>query len=66
MITHDIDEAILVADRILLMGRAHPTQPARVLHEWSVSIERPREDHAAEVTALRLDILAALHALRHS
>ncbi len=66
LVTHDIDEAILVADRILLMGRTQPTQPARVLHEWSVSIERPREDHAAEVTALRLDILAALHSLRHT
>jgi NitT/TauT family transport system ATP-binding protein len=65
LVTHDIDEAILVADRVLLMGRPQPTQPARVLHEWSVSIERPREDHAAEVTALRLDILAALASLRH-
>lgn len=66
LVTHDIDEAILVADRILLMGRAEPAQPARVLHEWTVSIERPRESHAAEVTALRLDILAALQSLRHA
>ena len=65
LVTHDIDEAILVADRVLLMGRSQPTHPARVLHEWTVSIERPREDHAAEVTALRLDILAALASLRH-
>lgn len=66
LVTHDIDEAILVADRILLMGRAEPAQPARVLHEWTVSVERPRESRAAEVTALRLDILAALQSLRHA
>ena len=66
LVTHDIDEAILVADRILLMGRAEPAQPARVLHEWTVSIDRPRESRAAEVTALRLDILAALQSLRHA
>lgn len=60
LVTHDIDEAILVADRILLMGGA----PGRIVREWAVDIERPREAQPVAVTALRLDILNALHALR--
>jgi NitT/TauT family transport system ATP-binding protein len=31
-----------------------------------VDIARPREDQAAAVTALRLDILSALHGVRHA
>jgi len=56
LVTHDIDEAILVADRILLLG----DRPGRLLREWTVDIPRPREDHVNATTALRLDILSAL------
>ncbi|MDR0225467.1 MAG: ABC transporter ATP-binding protein [Burkholderiaceae bacterium] len=62
LVTHDIDEAILVGDRILLMGG----RPGRIVREWRVDIARPREDQAAAVTALRLDILSALHGVRHA
>lgn len=64
LVTHDIDEAIEVADRILLMGAPGSAQPARVLREWTVAIDRPRSDCPGEVTALRLDILHALHTQR--
>jgi NitT/TauT family transport system ATP-binding protein len=37
-VTHDIDEAVLLADRILIMGVA----PGRVIAELNVGIERPR------------------------
>lgn len=60
LVTHDIDEAILVADRILLMG----DKPGRIVHEWTVDIPHPREDHATKLVQLRLDILTALHNLR--
>ncbi|KAF1045278.1 ABC transporter ATP-binding protein [Xylophilus sp.] len=63
LVTHDIDEAILVGDRVLLMGGA-PGRPAGIVREWRVDIARPRESHAEAVTSLRLDILAALHRLR--
>ena len=56
LVTHDIDEAILVADRILLMAG----QPGHIVREWRVAIPRPRHDHADEVIALRLAIVAAL------
>lgn len=60
LVTHDIDEAILVADRILLMGG----KPGRIVHEWNVDIPHPREEHAAKLVQLRLEILTALHDLR--
>ena len=60
LVTHDIDEAILVGDRIVLMGGA----PGRILQSWTVDIPRPREAHPAAVTALRLQILQALRDAR--
>lgn len=58
LVTHDVDEALLVADRILLMGG----RPGGVLREWAVAAPRPRERHMADLVALRLDILGALQA----
>jgi NitT/TauT family transport system ATP-binding protein len=37
-VTHDIDEAILLGDRILVMSR----RPGRILEEYPVSLPRPR------------------------
>jgi NitT/TauT family transport system ATP-binding protein len=63
LVTHDIDEAILVADRILLMG-APGRGPGHIVREWTVDIDRPRHVHGSEAAALRLDIVAALQRLR--
>jgi|GEM_PF-68990 len=60
LVTHDIDEAIGVGDRILLMGGA----PGRIVREWQVRIARPRESDPEAATRLRLDILSALQATR--
>ncbi len=56
LVTHDIDEAILVADRIVLMGG----QPGALIDEWTVDIPRPRERHPEAVNILRLKILSSL------
>ena len=61
LVTHDIDEAILVADRILLMA-AQPGQPGRLVREWKVEIPRPRHEHSDALVALRYEIVAALKA----
>ena len=61
LVTHNIDEAIPVGDRILLMGG----RPGRITHEWRVDIPRPRESHPEAVTALRLEVLDALRDVRH-
>ena len=60
LVTHDIDEAILVADRILLMAG----RPGHIYRQWPVDIPHPREDHAEAVTGLRMQILAALRDTR--
>lgn len=56
LITHDIDEALLVSDRILLLGGA----PASVIGEWRIGLPKPREDFIAELGAIRVDILSTL------
>jgi NitT/TauT family transport system ATP-binding protein len=61
LVTHDLDEAIRVADRVLLMGERG--QGASILREWRVDIQRPRDDHPERTLALRLDMLDALRHL---
>ena len=60
LVTHDIDEAILVADRILLMGG----KPGNIVREWTVDIAQPRISHGTGVVALKMDILDALQSLQ--
>ena len=41
LVTHDVDEAVALADRILVLGRAHgPDEPATLL--GSVEVDEPR------------------------
>ncbi|MFG1191891.1 ABC transporter ATP-binding protein [Xanthobacter flavus] len=56
LVTHDIDEALLVADRVVLIGGA----PARQVASWTLDLPRPRRDEVATLGALRIDILKAL------
>lgn len=56
LVTHDIDEALLVADRVLLIGGA----PARQVASWTLDLPKPRRDEVAALGALRIDILKAL------
>jgi sulfonate transport system ATP-binding protein len=37
-VTHDIDEALVLSDRVLVM-RAHP---GRIHREYAIELERPR------------------------
>jgi NitT/TauT family transport system ATP-binding protein len=56
LITHDIDEALLLSDRILLLGHS----PAQTLGEWRIDLPRPRAELVEELGALRVDILKTL------
>lgn len=53
-VTHDLDEALTLADRVLVLGGA----PARVQLELSVDLPRPREPGGADWLALRRRVLA--------
>jgi NitT/TauT family transport system ATP-binding protein len=62
LITHDIDEALLLSDRVLLLGGT----PAEVVAQWHIPLAHPRDELFAETGALRIDILRALrNALSH-
>jgi NitT/TauT family transport system ATP-binding protein len=56
LITHDIDEALLLSDRILLLGDT----PARTLGEWRIDLPQPRAELVEELGALRVEILITL------
>jgi NitT/TauT family transport system ATP-binding protein len=54
-VTHDIDEAIMLGDRVLIMSR----RPGRILEEYRVPLQRPRVLQAAahpEAVALKWQI----------
>jgi sulfonate transport system ATP-binding protein len=52
LVTHDVDEALLLADRVLVLHEGH------IAYESRVEAERPRR--AAELVALRAELLQQL------
>jgi NitT/TauT family transport system ATP-binding protein len=60
LVTHDIDEALLLADRILLLGG----QPGRLIGQWHPDRPHPRDETDSRLTALRVEILQTLRAAR--
>jgi sulfonate transport system ATP-binding protein len=57
LVTHDIDEAIYLSDRILILT----PRPGRVDRAISVNLNRPRNRSGAEFLRLRSEILQLLH-----
>ena len=59
-ITHDIDEALFLADRVLVMS----TRPGRIIEQIAVPFPRPRDSSlvtSPEFTALKRRCLQLLH-----
>ena len=56
-VTHDIDEAIYMSDRIVIMT----PRPGRIERIMAVDLERPRVRNSAGFLRLRSDILELLH-----
>ncbi|WP_443057188.1 ABC transporter ATP-binding protein [Streptomyces sp. NBC_00669] len=54
LVTHDVEEAVLLADRVLVM------RDGRIAHEAVVDLPRPRDIGAPEFVALRTSLLARL------
>ncbi len=59
LVTHDIDEALLLGDRVLLMSR----RPGRIHREWIIAQPKPRFQHAHLLIEQRLEILSELSTL---
>jgi NitT/TauT family transport system ATP-binding protein len=56
LVTHDVDEALVLADRIIVMS----ARPARILADLPVPAPRPRAHDDARLSALRRDVLRLL------
>jgi ABC-type nitrate/sulfonate/bicarbonate transport system ATPase subunit len=57
LVTHDIDEAIYMSDRIVIMR----ARPGRIEQSIVVNLERPRQRNTPEFLKLRGEILDHLH-----
>jgi len=57
LVTHDIDEAIYMSDRIVLMT----PRPGRIERTLTIDLPRPRQRNSAEFLRLRGEILELLH-----
>lgn len=56
LVTHDIDEALILADRIILIGDS----PGRNIGEWTINDAHPRDPLAPGPSQMRLDVLRLL------
>ena len=57
LVTHDIDEAIYMSDRIVIMS----PRPARIERTIPITLDRPRQRNSEEFLHLRGEILEMLH-----
>jgi NitT/TauT family transport system ATP-binding protein/sulfonate transport system ATP-binding protein len=58
-VTHSVEEAILLADRVLVMSAG----PGRVDGDFPINLPRPRDVSSAEFNACRRDITRQLRAI---
>ncbi|VAW77915.1 hypothetical protein MNBD_GAMMA14-2096 [hydrothermal vent metagenome] len=57
MVTHDIDEAVLMADRALVMAGS----PGKIMHDLRVDLDDPRDREDPVVQATRAHLMQIFH-----
>lgn len=62
MVTHDIDEAVLMADRALIMAGS----PGKIVHDLQVDLADPRERQDPAVQAMRKRLMDTFHDAAHT
>lgn len=55
IVTHDIDEAVIMADRAVIMAGS----PGKIVHELDVDLQDPRERQDSAVQAMRARLMGA-------
>ncbi|SEB79168.1 sulfonate transport system ATP-binding protein [Paramicrobacterium humi] len=60
LVTHDVDEALHLADRVVLLGRDEHVEGARVLEVFDIPGERPRDRSSLDLGELRRRMLSGL------
>ena len=58
LVTHSIDEAILLADKIVVLS----SRPGRIKQVLSVDLERPRDEDSPDYLALKRYLRGLIHA----
>ncbi|GMA28831.1 ABC transporter ATP-binding protein [Arenivirga flava] len=66
LVTHDVDEALQLADRVVLLGREPGAEGSTVVREIVVPGERPRDRGDARLAELRGELLEGLGVERHA
>lgn len=57
MVTHDLDEAVYLSDRVIILGG----HPSRIVSELNVPLPHPRDRRSAELAFLKGEALTALY-----
>ncbi|WP_461169856.1 ABC transporter ATP-binding protein [Arthrobacter sp. Z1-15] len=65
LVTHDVDEALQLADRIIILGKEPGTPGATITDTITVPGSRPRNRASAELARMRGELLARLGVDRH-
>ncbi|WP_026531659.1 ABC transporter ATP-binding protein [Arthrobacter sp. H41] len=65
LVTHDVDEALQLADRILVLGRNDDGPGSTIAELVPVPGQRPRDRNSAELGALRSSLLRMLGVTGH-
>ncbi|RMN44990.1 ABC-type nitrate/sulfonate/bicarbonate transport system [Pseudomonas syringae pv. apii] len=57
LVTHDVDEALYLSDRVLVMG----SRPGTITHELPVGLQTPRDRRDPLLARLKAEALTELH-----